>query len=59
VTGFGQAVNDNSLYNLSVVKFTGNRYRLGASRPFRWMNAKHTESKWKAYGQDTNGTFTR
>ena len=60
VTGFGQAVGDNSLYNLSVVKFSANRYRLGSTtRPFHWMNALKTESEWKAYGQDQGGAFTR
>ena len=60
VTGFGQAVGDNSLYNLSVVKFSANRYRLGSTtRPFHWMNGLKTESEWKGYGQDQGGTFTR
>ena len=60
VTGFGQDVGDNSLYNLSVVKFSGNRYMLGSStRPYHWMNGLKTESEWKSYGEDQSGTFSR
>jgi len=59
LTGFAQDIGDTSLFNLSIVKFTGNRYALGSTRPFQWMNGTRTETEWKSYGQDQSGTFTR
>ena len=59
VSGFAQDIGNTSLFNTSIVKFSGNRYRLGSSRPFHWMNGTKTESEWKSYGQDQNGSFVR
>jgi len=59
LTGFAQDIGDTSLFNLSIVKFTGNRYQLGTSKPFHWMNGTRTETEWKGYGQDQSGTFAR
>ena len=60
VTGFAQDIGNTSLFNTSIVKFSGNRYRLGSSsRPFHWMNGTKTESEWKSYGQDQSGSFVR
>jgi parallel beta-helix repeat protein len=58
-SGVAQDNGDNDVFNRNN-RFVHNTYYLGSnSRPFEWANAQLTESQWRGYGQDTNGTFIR
>ena len=60
VTGAAQDVGDNAIFTSRNNRFANNRYTLGSNaRPFNWMNQSVSESQWKGYGQDANGTFSR
>lgn len=59
-TGAVQDIGDNSIFTSRNNRFTNNSYAIGAdARYWDWMNAMRTESEWKAYGNDTSGTFVR
>jgi parallel beta-helix repeat protein len=60
-SGIVQNVGDQSVYTSWNNKFTGNYYEIpsGLTTPFRWLDRAVTETQWKGYGQDVNGTFIR
>lgn len=58
--GVAQDVGDRGVFSSRNIRFSGNTYILGSnSRPFEWMDRQVTESDWRGYGNDSNGTFRR
>jgi hypothetical protein len=60
LTGIAQDINDTSYFTSRNNRFQRNRYVLGTGALyFTWMNNGRTESEWKMYSQDVDGTFSR
>jgi parallel beta-helix repeat protein len=58
VTGIVEDTGDLGVFTSRNNRFQGNSYDLGSyTTPFRWMRKSLNKVEWKAYGQDTNGTF--
>jgi hypothetical protein len=58
VTGIVQDIGDLGVFTGRNNRFQANGYDLGSyATPFRWMSKILNRTEWKAYGQDTNGSF--
>jgi parallel beta-helix repeat protein len=58
--GIVQYVNDNSYYTSRNNRFAKNSYTLsGTALYFHWQGSPRTDSQWRGYGEDVNGTFNR
>jgi parallel beta-helix repeat protein len=59
-TGLVDTVNSDVYLAGSNNRFQRNVYTLGSTlKYFLWMGADRDETEWRAYGQDTTGTFQR
>jgi hypothetical protein len=59
-TGVMESDGGTVAYSSMNNQFRNNTYILGTGREyFTWMNGERTEAQWRAYGQDSSGTFTR
>jgi len=59
VTGLMQAVGDKTYFTSRNNRFDRNRYTLGTGNQFAWMDVLMSESQFRSYGQEANGSFTR
>jgi hypothetical protein len=60
LTGLVQDVGDTTYFTSRNNRFERNRYHLGPKRRyFAWMNQERSESEWRNYQLDVNGTFVR
>jgi hypothetical protein len=60
LTGIVDDVGDRSCYTSRNNRFDRNSYQLGPGDLFfAWMNGERSESEWRRFGQDVNGTFIR
>jgi hypothetical protein len=58
--GIVQNAGSDNVFTNQNNRWVNNTYILGSNaKYFAWMNAERTESEWRGYGQDVNGTFTR
>jgi parallel beta-helix repeat protein len=59
-TGLLQDAGDTSYFTSRNNRFDRNHYYLGTNRYyFAWMNAERTETEWRNFSEDVNGTVSR
>ncbi len=59
-SGLGQDVGSTAYFTSKGNRFVRNTYTLGSTTGnwFTWNDDDVTPAQWRAFGQDTNGSFT-
>jgi hypothetical protein len=58
-TGLVQDVGDKSYFSSRNNRFDRNKYTMGSGgRYFGWLDADRTDSEWRSFNNDVNGTFS-
>jgi parallel beta-helix repeat protein len=56
--GLGQGLSGGTYYTSKNNRFARNTYTLSAGNHFYWQDDDRSIAAWKAYGQDSGGSFT-
>ncbi len=59
MTGAVQDWGGTVIYSGRNNRFERNTYYLSPEARFAWMDGERSDAQWRAYGQDTTGTFNR